>query len=81
MDVRDPNSRVKKRTHPWAGGVSPYSLDVKSHHKVRDAGEPEGTGFRSTEIKFALPHVSVFSSAFEEKLSVCPRDHFATSKA
>lgn len=59
---------------------SSNSPDVKSHHDVRDSGVNvrEQTS-ELQEIKFVLPCVSVFSSAFDEKLSVCPfPDHFDT---
>lgn len=49
MDVRSGIlTHVSRKSSPMGWWVSPYSLDVKSHRKVRDAGEPEGTGFRST---------------------------------
>lgn len=78
-NVRDPKLCVKKRAHIWAAAF-PLTLLMLSHHDVRDSGVNvrEQTS-ELQEIKFVLLCVSVFSSAFDEKLSVCPfPDHFDT---
>ena len=68
----------EERAHPWAGGY-PLILLMLSHTiKSEMLVSLREQASDLQEIKFALPPVSMFSSAFEEKLSVCPRDHFAT---